>query len=162
MVNSLTAANVREIYELLEPYALHKSMATMTAARVERLREPAGAVDQGREGRGFLDVRIAFYRELYNAGSNPQLVELIEALRSDPGRYLLGWRVHSITKDGHGSLIDHIARADADDAERWPRSHLEGRQAGRRTHCGGPYPQATGSGRRPQWLLVRWPGCLHR
>jgi DNA-binding GntR family transcriptional regulator len=166
VVSSLSVANVREIYKLrglLEPYALRKSMATMTAGRVERLRELAAAVDQGREGRDFLDVRVAFYRELYDASGNPQLVELIEALRGNLGRYLLGWRVHSVTTDSHGDLIDHIARADVDKAERWLHSHLEDVGRGIERMLAEADPQATAdkSRRRPPTAISSLPPPAH-
>jgi DNA-binding GntR family transcriptional regulator len=130
VVQSLTHREIVEIYELrglLETYALRKSMATMTAQRVERLREFAAQLDAEAEGDLFLDKRVAFYRELYDADNSPRTTELIEGLRSSVGRYLLGWRV-SHSGDGrptHSQLVEHVAKGDTEAAERWLRKHLQ-------------------------------------
>jgi DNA-binding GntR family transcriptional regulator len=135
VVKTLTQAQLTEIYELrnlLECYALRKSMSTMTPERVAGLRRNAEVLDSEEEGEAFLDVRVRFYRELYDADNSPHLVELIEELRSRVGRYLLGWRV-SGTRSHHGShvtLIEHIERGNLDKAEEWLRKHLREVSAG--------------------------------
>lgn len=129
VVKTLTHAQVREIYELrnlLEPYALRKSMARMTPDRVERLRERADLLDAEHEGGSFVDLRVEFYRELYDAENNPRLVELIEELRSSVGRFLLGWRVSGVHagRGRHHELIEHIASGNVGEAEKWLQNHL--------------------------------------
>jgi DNA-binding GntR family transcriptional regulator len=129
VVQSLTHREIAEIYELrelLETYALRKSMATMTPERVARLRDLAAALDAEEEGDQFLDKRVQFYRELYDASNAPKTVEMIEGLRGSLGRYLLGWRVsHSGAGHAtHSRLVEHVASGDTEAAERWLRHHL--------------------------------------
>jgi DNA-binding GntR family transcriptional regulator len=130
VVRTLTHEQLREIYELrnlLEPYALRKSMARMTPDRLADLRRYAVLLDTQDEGDSFLDIRILFYRELYDATGAPRLVELIEGLRSSIGRYLLRWRVASAPDafvGTHTELIEHVASGDIDAAEGWLRRHL--------------------------------------
>ncbi|QRP43365.1 GntR family transcriptional regulator [Amycolatopsis sp. FDAARGOS 1241] len=129
VVKTLTPEQLIEIYELrdlLETHALRKSMKTMTPERIASLRKSAEVLDSEEEGEGFLDVRVRFYRELYDAERNPRLVELIEDLRSSVGRYLLGWRV-SGRRSHHGrhtTLVDHVERGDAEKAETALHEHL--------------------------------------
>jgi DNA-binding GntR family transcriptional regulator len=135
VVQTLTHSEITEIYELrslLETYALRKSMTTMTPERVARLRELAAQLDSEAEGDPFLEKRVLFYRELYDAGNAPRLTELIEGLRSSVGRYLLGWRV-SQPGTGHAThsqLVEHVAKGDVDGAEQWLRQHLREVSAG--------------------------------
>lgn len=130
VVRSLTDDQLRETYELrelLEPYALRKSMKTMTPERLATLRSLATRLDAEHSGPGFIDLRVEFYRELYDARHHPQLVELIEGLRSSVGRYLLAWRVSEI-RPGHGThaeLIEFVATKNRSQAEKWLRAHLE-------------------------------------
>jgi DNA-binding GntR family transcriptional regulator len=152
VVQTLTHSEITEIYELrtlLETHALRKSMATMTPERVTRLRELAAQLDAEAEGDPFLDKRVLFYRELYDAGNAPRLTELIEGLRSSVGRYLLGWRV-SHRGAGHGThsqLVEHVANGDADGAERWLREHLKDVSAGvDHLLYGDPPPASSGTG----------------
>jgi len=128
VVRSLTLAQIREIYEtreLLESHALAKSMATMTPERLTQLRELASAMDAEHEGGAFVDTRVAFYRALYDADNNPQLVEIIESLRSSVGRYLLGWRLSTGHLGGHKQLVDFMRRGDLAAAQNWLKAHLE-------------------------------------
>ncbi|MGH3494971.1 MAG: GntR family transcriptional regulator, partial [Sciscionella sp.] len=135
VVRTLTHDEITEIYELrdlLETHALRKSMARMTPARTATLRSLAERLDSEAEGDSFVDLRVQFYRELYDAPNAPRLVELIEGLRSSVGRYLLGWRV-SEAGNGHGhhgELIRHVASGDVDSAEQWLRKHLKEVSAG--------------------------------
>jgi DNA-binding GntR family transcriptional regulator len=129
VVQTLTHAEIAEIYELrdlLETFALRKSMARMTPDRVARLRDLAAQLDAEAEGDPFLEVRVRFYRELYDAENAPKLTELIEGLRSSVGRYLLGWRVSD--GDGHGHhnvLVEYVAAGEVDKAQAWLRKHLQ-------------------------------------
>jgi DNA-binding GntR family transcriptional regulator len=128
VVRSLTLAQIREIYEtreLLESHALAKSMATMTPQRLKELRQLASAMDAEHEGGGFVDTRVAFYRALYDAENNPQLVEIIETLRSSVGRYLLGWRLSTGHPGGHKQLVEFMRRGDLAAAQDWLKAHLE-------------------------------------
>lgn len=135
VVQTLTHDEITEIYELrdlLETYALRKSMQRMTPERIARLRELAEQLDAEAEGDPFVDMRVRFYRELYDAEGAPRLTELIEGLRSSVGRYLLGWRVSaSGTNHGHHTqLVEHVAKGDVERAERWLRKHLREVSAG--------------------------------
>lgn len=132
-VRTLSPAQINEIYRLrilLESYALRLSMTKMTPARLEVLHGLASQLDQQPEGGQFLDVRVEFYRELYDCENNPMLVEMIEELRSHVGRYLLGFRFDGQHHNRHVDLINHVASGDLTGAEAWLYSHLEGVRAG--------------------------------
>jgi DNA-binding GntR family transcriptional regulator len=128
VVRSLSIEQLREIYELrelLEPYALRKSMKTMSEDRVLRLREFAAKLDKEHEGAEFLELRVGFYRELYDSANNPQLVKMIEDLRSAIGRYLLGWRVANGRGHTHSELVEAVASGDARTATKVLLAHLD-------------------------------------
>jgi DNA-binding GntR family transcriptional regulator len=128
VVRSLSVDQLREIYELrehLEPYALGKSMKTMTPARVARLKKLAARLDREHEGPEFLALRVEFYRELYDWQANPHLVKIIEELRSAIGRYLLGWRVAAHAGHTHSELVRSVAKGDVPAATKILLSHLE-------------------------------------
>jgi DNA-binding GntR family transcriptional regulator len=132
-VRTLSPAQINEIYRLrtlLESYALRLSMTKMTPARLAALRDLAQQLDEQPEGGEFLDIRVRFYRELYDTENNPLLVEMIEELRSHVGRYLLGFRFDHHNHSRHVDLIDHVAAGDLTGAEAWLYSHLEGVRAG--------------------------------
>ncbi|MQA04886.1 MAG: FCD domain-containing protein [Streptosporangiales bacterium] len=132
-VRTLTAAQIDEIFRLrtlLETYAVRLAMPRITPERLVLLRELAEQLDEEPEGREFLDARIRFYRELYDAEHNPRLVELIEELRSSIGRYLLSFRLLSDHKHVHSDLLDYVASGDLTKAEAWIYSHLEGVRKG--------------------------------
>jgi DNA-binding GntR family transcriptional regulator len=134
VVQTLTHDEISEIYELrdlLETFALRKSMARMTPQRVATLTSLAQRLDAEAEGDSFVDLRVQFYRELYDAPNAPRLVELIEGLRGNIGRYLLGWRVSGGSGHGHhAELISYVANGDVDGAEKWLRKHLKEVSAG--------------------------------
>ncbi|MGX7677486.1 GntR family transcriptional regulator [Jatrophihabitans sp. DSM 45814] len=128
VVRSLSIEQLREIYELrevLEPHALRKSMKSMTVDRIERLREFAAKLDKEHEGSEFLEMRIEFYRELYDNENNPQLVKIIEDLRGSVGRYLLGWRIAQTHDHSHAELVDEVANGDVKAATKLLLAHLE-------------------------------------
>lgn len=132
-VRSLSPSQIDEIYRLrtlLESYALRLSMNRMTPERLERLRKLAQKLDQQPEGGEFLDVRVKFYRELYDADANPLLVEMIEELRGHVGRYLLSFRFDHQHHSRHIDLVNRIASGDLAAAESWLYAHLEGVRAG--------------------------------
>lgn len=126
-VRTLTAEQVDEIYRLrilLETYALRRAIETMTPERLASLAEMAKQLDDGDEGGEFLELRIAFYRSLYESDRNPLLVEMIEDLRSHVGRYLLGIRFVAHAHH-HASVVKQIARGDLAGAEEWLTKHLD-------------------------------------
>jgi DNA-binding GntR family transcriptional regulator len=132
-VRTLSAAQIDEIYGLrvlLEAHALRLSMARMTPDRLSRMQELAEQLDAEPEGAEFLDARVSFYREVYDAANNPLLVEMIEELRGHVGRYLLGFRFDGHSHRRHASLVDYIRTGDLIAAETWLRSHLEEVRAG--------------------------------
>ena len=132
-VRTLSPAQINEIYRLrtlLESYALRLSMTKMTPERLRSLRELARQLDEQPEGGQFLDVRVNFYRELYDAENNPLLVEMIEELRSHVGRYLLSFRFDGQHRSRHVELVSHVEAGDLTGAEAWLYSHLEAVRAG--------------------------------
>jgi DNA-binding GntR family transcriptional regulator len=132
-VRSLTPTQVDEVYGLrllLESHALRLSMARMTPDRVERIRYLAERLDSEPEGAEFLETRVQFYREVYDAVHNPLLIEMIEQLRGHVGRYLLGFRFDGHQHHKHIELARRIASGDLVAAESWLRSHLEDVRAG--------------------------------
>src|SRR5690242_18261861 len=127
-VRTLTPAQIDEIYRLrllLESHALRLSMARMNPERLGRIRELGEQLDAEPEGSEFLDTRVRFYREAYDAVSNPLLVEMIEELRAHVGRYLLGFRFEAQHHHTHGVLVDYLEAGDLIAAESWLRAHLE-------------------------------------
>jgi len=132
-VRSLSPQQIDEIYRmrvLLETYALRQSMARMTPQRLGRLTDLAAVLEAERHGKGFLDTRVAFYRELYDAHNNPMLVRMIDDLRALVGRFLLSIRIVSADHGHHSTLVEHIAADDHDAAVTWLTAHLEGVSAG--------------------------------
>lgn len=126
-VRMLSVAQIEEIYRLrllLESQALRLSMARMRPDRLQRMRELAEQLDNVPEGTDFIETRVRFYRETYDAENNPLLVEIIEELRGHVGRYLLGFRA-APHQNTHGELVDHIEAGDLTSAESWLRTHLE-------------------------------------
>lgn len=131
VVNKLTADEMREMYEIrgvLETHALRKALAAMTPDRLAHLDELARALNDITDGEEFLARRNDFYRELYDAGRQPRLVELIEKLRAEAGRYWLERRVEYVSRPGqrdHLHLLDFIKDDDVDGAVAWLNAHLQ-------------------------------------
>lgn len=129
-VRSLTAAQIAEIYRLrtlLESYALRLSMTRLSPERLDRLRNLAMQLDAEPEGGEFLEIRVRFYRDLYDVDNNPLLVQMIEDLRSRVGRYLLSYRILGDTAHTHvhSDLVEYVAAGDLASAESWIYSHLD-------------------------------------
>lgn len=128
-VRTLTSAQINEIFRLrtlLESYALRRSMMHMTPNRVAELNVLAQQLDAQPEGTQFLDARVKFYRELYDAQHNPLLAQLIEELRGHLGRYLLGIRLGDYhARHRHVELVGYVANGDFAGAESWLQEHLE-------------------------------------
>lgn len=132
-VRTLSAAQIDETYRLrllLERYALQQSLARMSPERLARMRELAEQLDAEPEGSSFLQTRVQFYREAYDADHNPLLVEMIEELRGHVGRYLLGFRFDQHHRRTHVELVEFIAAGNAPAAESWLTSHLNEVRAG--------------------------------
>lgn len=126
VVRTLTARQVDEIFDIriqLESHALRLAIAGMTPERLRRLVILARGVDDENHGDRFVDTRIAFYRELYDAAQNPLLVSMIERLRSDVGRYWLRRRIVG-REPGHGRLLEFVTAGDANAAVAWLQQHL--------------------------------------
>ncbi len=127
VVKALKPTQVREIYELralLEGHALRRAIETMTPERLALLETMVARLDSAREGDEFLEARVAFYHELYRKDEYPLLLELIERLRDDVGRYLLGKRVIGSHGHTHGKLLEYVRENDADGAVSWLQRHL--------------------------------------
>jgi DNA-binding GntR family transcriptional regulator len=129
-VRNLTAEQIAEIYRLrtlLESYALRLSMTRLTPERLERLRGLAEQLDEEPEGGEFLETRVRFYRDLYDADHNPLLVQMIEELRGMVGRYLLSYRILGDRQHQHvhSDLIERVAAGDLAGAESWIYAHLD-------------------------------------
>jgi DNA-binding GntR family transcriptional regulator len=132
-VRTLSPAQINEIYRLralLEAHALRLSMSRMAPRRLAILRSLAEQLDGQPEGAEFLDVRVHFYNEVYDAENNPLLVEMIHELRRHVGRYLLSFRLVHHQHSKHVDLIEHLAAGDLAGAEMWLYSHLDGVRAG--------------------------------
>ena len=128
VVRSLSLEQVREIFELrqlLEVHALRKSMATMTPSRLAAIHREAARLDEAGETDDLVERRQRFYRLLYDAEASPQLVELIEGLRTKLGRYLLGRRISAGHDESHQTLVQMIADHDTEAAAQWLTAHLD-------------------------------------
>lgn len=126
-VSSLTADEIREIYELrsvLESIALRGAMARMTAQDLERLERMGASIEQMEDPYGWLEARQRFHSDLYKIASSPITLDLIMRLRSYVGPYLLLKRVVEDPK-GHLGLLDHVKRGDVEGAVGWLTGHLE-------------------------------------
>jgi DNA-binding GntR family transcriptional regulator len=124
-VRTLTPEQIDEIYRLrtlLETYALARASRQIEPERLARLRRLAVKLDRQRQGSGFLDLRIEFYRELYEASSNPLLVELIDDLRNHVGRYYLGIKA---SHQNHVDLVNKLEEGSVDGAIEWLTSHFD-------------------------------------
>jgi DNA-binding GntR family transcriptional regulator len=128
VVSKLTPEQVRQVYEiriLLESHALRKAFEKMDSEKVGHLEELANELDLEQGGERFLQLRVAFYRELYDAEHNSLLISMIDRLRSEVGRYWLELRVAHGSEPGHRQLLKYLRSGDADGAEGWLREHLE-------------------------------------
>jgi DNA-binding GntR family transcriptional regulator len=130
VVNKLSVDEMREIYDIravLEAHALRNAVEAMTPERLAHLGELARALNDVTDGEQFLDLRNAFYRELYDAERQPRLVAMIERLRDEAGRYWLERKVEYVSRPGerdHVSLVALIGDGDVDAAVQWVGDHL--------------------------------------
>ena len=131
VVHVLTAAQVREIYEIravLESHALRKAMQAMTPQRLERVERLAHELNEVEGGEEFLRRRTDFYRELYDARRQPQLIGLIERLREEVARYTFEHNVDYTRPRGerdHVGVLPFLRTGDEDGAVHWLQDHLE-------------------------------------
>jgi DNA-binding GntR family transcriptional regulator len=131
VVNRLTVDEMREIYEIrtvLETHALRKAMGSMTPEKLERLEQLARELNEVDDGEAFLAQRTAFYHELYDGDHQPQLVALIEKLRTDAGRYWLDRHVDFVRRPGerdHLDVLKFLRTGDVEGAVHWLQAHLQ-------------------------------------
>jgi DNA-binding GntR family transcriptional regulator len=126
-VRTLTVEQIDEIYRLrtlLESYALTRGAAVIEPERLALLQSLAKKLDKQAQGSEFLELRIRFYRELYDAENNALLVDMIDDLRSHVGRYYLGIKFGDRHRH-HTELVERLAANDMDGAQKWLTSHFE-------------------------------------
>lgn len=124
-VRTLSPEQIDEIYRLrtlLESYALTRANRHIEPARLARLQKLGTKLDRQRQGSGFLDLRIEFYRELYAADDNPLLVEMIDDLRNHVGRYYLGFKA---SHQNHVDLVNKLQDGDMEGAVAWLTTHFD-------------------------------------
>lgn len=130
LVADIGIDDMREIYELralVEPYALRKAMRAMTPERLAHLEQLAQELNGIEDGREYLSRRIAFFRELYEGGRQPNLVALIERLRMRAGRYWVERDLEYVLQPSerdHVQLLRYLRTGDADGAAEWLADHL--------------------------------------
>jgi DNA-binding GntR family transcriptional regulator len=131
VVNSITADEMREIYEIrsvLETHALRKVLSSMTPERLKRLRKLAKELNDIEDAEAFLGGRLDFYHELYDGDRHPYLVGLIDKLRTESGRYWLQHKIDYASRPGqrdYQHLLEIIEGGDIEGAVEWQRTHLE-------------------------------------
>lgn len=128
VVTALSSEQIVEIYamrSLLEVYALRQAMSSVSPERVSRLRALAHSADAESEGGGFVDVRAAFYAELYAADDHPILWEHIQQLRLKVGRFVLGWRLVSAESHSHEAMVAAVEAGDVERAVGLLQTHLD-------------------------------------
>jgi len=131
VVHVLTADQVREIYEIravLESHALQKAMHSMTPSRLDRIERLAHELNEVEGGEEFLRRRTDFYRELYDARRQPQLIGLIERLREEVARYTAEHKVDYTRRPGerdHAGVLPFLRTGDVGGAVDWLQEHLE-------------------------------------
>ncbi len=106
-VNVLSRERIREIYTLrvlLETHAVRLGIASMDEARLATLERLGEELDRAERSPSSVRLRTAFYDALYDAGRNPVLVEMIDRLRGDVGRYWSVRREASEHEHGHRPL----------------------------------------------------------
>ncbi|HKC26490.1 MAG TPA: GntR family transcriptional regulator, partial [Jatrophihabitans sp.] len=126
-VRTLTPTQIDEIYRLrtlLEGYAIERACQDVDPERLARLQGLAKKLDRHKQGDEFLDLRVKFYRELYDAERNPLLVEMIDDLRSHVGRFYLGIKFPDRHRH-HADLIERIAVGDIEGAKAWLTTHFD-------------------------------------
>lgn len=127
-VSSLSVDRIREIYDLrilLESYAIRLGISGMTPERLARLERIAGRLDRAKRSPASVRLRTEFYDILYDRERHPVLVDLIDRMRSDVGRYWMRRRIVSEQEHGHRPLLEYARSAQVDLAIEWLKSHFE-------------------------------------
>lgn len=129
VVAELDPSKVREIYKIrahLEGLAIKQAIENMTPERLQELEKLASRLDALEEGDQFLRTRVEFYDVLYDKARNPLLVDLIQRLRGDVGRYWLRLRVaQGDQADSHRQLLRLVGKRDVAGAQAFLQNHLE-------------------------------------
>ncbi|MGI8516200.1 MAG: GntR family transcriptional regulator [Acidimicrobiia bacterium] len=128
VVRPLAKEQMRELYEIrrvLESYALERAVATMTPERLVRLEKLAKQLDKATTGAKFGEYSMRFYRELYDAENNPMLVDIVERVHRDIGRFWFQQRVIDAHKPVHQELLEPCRRGDVAQAKAWLSEHLD-------------------------------------
>lgn len=127
-VSALSVERIREIYELrtlLESYALRQGMSEMAPERLARLGRIASKLDRAKRSPSSVRLRTEFYEVLYDRDRHPVLVDLIDRLRSDVGRYWMRRRVISEQEHGHRPLLEYATSGQVQPALEWLTSHFQ-------------------------------------
>jgi DNA-binding GntR family transcriptional regulator len=127
-VSALSVHRIREIYDLrilLESYAIRLGIPGMTPERLARLERIAARLDRAKRSPASVRLRTEFYDVLYDRERHPVLVDLIDRLRSDVGRYWMSRRLVSEQEHGHRPLLEYARSAQVDSALEWLKSHFE-------------------------------------
>ena len=127
VVRSLSVEQIREIYELrilLESRALMLGISSMTPDRLARLERLADRLDRLPRSPDSVQLRTEFYDDLYDAERNPVLVDMINRLRSDVGRYWM-WRLKASEHEhAHRPLLESARTGDVAGAIAWMEAHF--------------------------------------
>jgi DNA-binding GntR family transcriptional regulator len=126
-VSALSVERIREIYELrilLESYAIQLGIAAMTPDRLAQLERIAGRLDRAKRSPASVRLRTEFYDVLYDRERHPVLVELIDRLRIDVGRYWMRRKIVSEQEHGHRPLLEYARSAQVGPAVEWLESHF--------------------------------------
>ncbi len=127
-VSALSIERIREIYELrilLESYAIRLGISAMTSDRLARLERIASRLDRAKRSPASVRLRTEFYDVLYDRERHPVLVELIDRLRIDVGRYWMRRKIVSEQEHGHRPLLEYARSAQVGPALEWLESHFE-------------------------------------
>jgi DNA-binding GntR family transcriptional regulator len=127
-VRALSGEQLLEMYEIrrvLESFALRRAVDEMIPQRLEQIEKLALELDGATSGAEFAERSFSFYRALYDADRHPILVDHIERLHGDVGRYWIGRRVLPSGESAHATLLEWVRRGDADAAVKWLDEHLD-------------------------------------
>jgi DNA-binding GntR family transcriptional regulator len=131
VVNQLTVAEMREIYEiraLLEAHALRNVAKDISPERLDELDEMARKLNEIDDGETFLQARAAFFHELYDAERQPRIVAIIDKLLLDSGRYWLQHGVEYVVGPGrrpHQEILRLVREGDVEGAVRVVQTRLQ-------------------------------------
>lgn len=126
-VSALSTGQIREIYELrtlLESHAIRQGVAAMTADRFAQLERIAAKLDRAKRSPSSVRLRTEFYDVLYDRTRHPVVVDLIDRLRTDVGRYWMRRRVVSEQEHGHRPLLEYARSGDVKGAVDWLGRHF--------------------------------------